>query len=468
MRYFKVVAALCAPLLGFGLLGLTGCSAASATTQRAAGPTAQQRTGTAKRVRRAGTSPISHIIIIIQENHSFDNLFQGYPGANTQSYGLDSKGKTLTLKQVELGSGVDLGHLYQDFVWNYDNGKMDGFDKNTRHGGAKKYAYTYIDPADIGPYLQMANQYVLNDDYFTSHLDASFAAHQMLFAAEADHAIDLPTEAWGCKQPASEVATISGTAYSRVIGPDERPCFGNTYDPNSYQTLADLLEANFLTWRWYSPAQGNSGYYWLAPQAVAHIFSGPDWKNGDIVHPETQILTDIPNGQLANVTWVTPTFANSDHGGSNSLTGPSWVASIVNAVGESPFWDSTAIFVTWDEWGGLYDHVPPPQLYYDGLGIRVPLLCISPYALAGSVNHTQLEAASVVRFAEDTFGLGQLTAPDGTLVRDSFATSAATGCLDFSQAPRAFTPIGGSYSRSFFIHQRPVPPSSAEGDADGD
>ena len=458
-----------AAFLGSGLLALAGCSTAGATAPAAPSErtSATGRSWSASPRGDARTSKIQHVIVIIQENHSFDNLFQAYPGANTQSYGYDSTGKKVVLKKVALGSGVGLGHLYQDFVWNYDGGKMDGFDKNTLKGGAKLQAYTYIDQADLSPYLQMAGQYVLADNYFTSHLDASFTGHQMLIAAEADHAVDLPTSSWGCSGgPSDSENTISGTARNRILGPPESPCFGNPSDPMSYQTLADLLDGKGLSWRWYAPKKGDTGYYWMAYQAVSHVYNGPDWANYH--SPETQILTDIGKGQLSNVTWVTPTFANSDHGGSKSKTGPSWVASVVNAIGQSQFWDSTAIFITWDEWGGLFDHVPPPQLYYDGLGMRVPLLCISPYARQGVVNHTQLEAASVVRFIEDNFSLGRLTAPDGTSVRDAAATSAATGCLNLKQQPRAFVPITSSYSKSFFLHERSGPPTQAEGDGDGD
>jgi phospholipase C len=410
---------------------------------------------------------IQHVVLIIQENHSFDNLFQGYPGANTQSYGYDSKGDMITLAPEPLGYSLQLAHVYQDFVWNYDGGKMDGFDLNGLPGGQKLLAYTYVDQTDIGPYLQMAGQYVLADDYFSSHLDASFVAHQYLLAAQADHAVDLPTSTWGCTGgPSDMVATISGTAENRKIGPGIPPCFGSPSSPAGYETLGDLLDEKGLTWRWYSPKKNATGYLWMGYQAVPHIIDGPDAVN--IIHPETQVLTDIANGQLANMTWVTPAAYNSDHPGSNSKTGPSWVASVINAVGMSPFWNSTAIFVTWDEWGGEFDHVPPPQVYYDGLGMRVPLLCISPYALDGVVNHTQLESSSIVRFVEDNFALGRLEDAKGKPVRDSRAKPASKGCLDLHQAPRAFTPITSEYSRGYFVHQRPLPPPQRDLDDLGD
>ena len=135
------------------------------------------------------------------------------------------------------------------------------------------------------------------------------------------------------------------------------------------------------------------------------------------------------------MTWVTPTCANSDHSSCYSTTGPDWVAAVVNAIGESPFWTNTVIFVMWDEWGGWYDHVKPPYVDYDGLGFRVPLLVISPYAKRGYVSHVQYEHGSLLKFVEDRFGLARLAATDAR------ANSLEKDCFDFSQPPRLFQPI---------------------------
>jgi phospholipase C len=138
---------------------------------------------------------------------------------------------------------------------------------------------------------------------------------------------------------------------------------------------------------------------------------------------------------MAAVTWITPTYANSDHGGVKSKGGPAWVASLVNAVGQSKFWDSTAIFVIWDDWGGWFDPVVPVYKDYDGLGYRVPLIMISPYAKAGYVTHVQYESSSVLRFIEDNFGVAPLEASD------SRAADPANDAFDFNQTPIPFKPI---------------------------
>ncbi|MBV8198060.1 MAG: hypothetical protein JO263_07990, partial [Candidatus Eremiobacteraeota bacterium] len=153
---------------------------------------------------------------------------------------------------------------------------------------------------------------------------------------------------------------------------------------------------------------------------------------------------------------ITPTYENSDHAGSGYNTGPSWVASLVDAIGESKFWNDSAIMIFWDDYGGWYDSKPPAYADYDGLGFRLPLLIISPYAKPGWVSHVHYEHGSILRFIEDQFGLGQLSASDAR------ATSPQKDCFDFSKGPRAFVPIKSPHDQSYFMHQAPDtrPPDS--------
>jgi phospholipase C len=144
---------------------------------------------------------------------------------------------------------------------------------------------------------------------------------------------------------------------------------------------------------------------------------------------------------------VTPLCPDSDHLECGGGFGPSWVSSVVNAVGESKFWKTTVIFVQWDDWGGMYDHVRPPYRGYDGLGFRVPLIVISPYAKKNYISKVQYETASVLRFSEDLFNLDQLSEADAR------ATSPAADCLDFKQQPRNFVPIKAPLGAAFFLNQ---------------
>src|SRR5262249_26329306 len=152
----------------------------------------------------------------------------------------------------------------------------------------------------------------------------------------------------------------------------------------------DLLNAKAISWRYYAP---NAGSIWTGPNAIQHMCvpvnnncTGADWVN-HVVIPQTQVLTDIAAGQLAQVTWVIPDSLSSDHAQGNTGLGPSWVASVVNAIGTSQYWADTAIFITWDDWGGWYDHVAPPIRNSYEFGFRVPLIVVSPYAKAAYVSH---------------------------------------------------------------------------------
>ena len=175
----------------------------------------------------------------------------------------------------------------------------------------------------------------------------------------------------------------------------------------------------------------------------------PIGKN--VVDPQTRFFKDVQTGNLPAVSWVTPTCRNSDHAGCDTNDGPHWVASLVNAVGTSKYWNSTAIFIVWDDFGGWYDHVPPPLVDYDGLGIRVPLLVVSAYAKKSYVSHVRYENGSILKFVEDQFGLPRLAASDAR------ATSPQTDCFDFSQPPRTFVPIPSRLSPAALENEPPDP-----------
>jgi phospholipase C len=196
------------------------------------------------------------------------------------------------------------------------------------------------------------------------------------------------------------------------------------------------------------------GKYWNAFDMIAPVRYGPEWTT-NVTKNELDVLTDISSNKLPAMSWVIPDATNSDHPGNGRDTGPSWIADVVNAVGGSPYWSSTAIIVVWDDWGGWYDHVPPPSFdHWGGLGFRVPMMVISPYAREtsssepGYISHTQYEFGSIIKFIEQTWGLRSL----GTT--DQRATS-ILDCFDFTQQPRSFTAIPSKYPTSYFLHEQP-------------
>jgi len=401
---------------------------------------------------KTGAGKITHIVYIVQENRSFDNLFQGYPGADTVSSGKNSKGQTIVLQPTSLAEEYDIDHS-ATAMFEACNGtsklpgthcRMDGFDRESAYGGPPNPQYVYVPHSESKPYFDMAREGVLADRMFQSQLDESYVAHQYVIAAQAQSSVNLPEGTWGCGGgPGDIVSTV--TKLRDLNGPAQLVCF-------DYQTLGDELDRAGLSWRFYTSKYGapSSGYgaVWSSYQSIRHIYYGPDWIE-DVITPQVRFLTDVAAGKLANFTWITPICINSDHVNCGGGYGPSWVSALVNAVGRSKFWNSTAIFVQWDDWGGLYDHVPPPFEDYDGLGFRVPLLILSPYARENRVSHVQYETASVLRFAEDLFGLPRLAAADAR------AASPAGDCFDFAQAPRAFVPIKAPKEPAFFLHQRP-------------
>ncbi len=217
--------------------------------------------------------------------------------------------------------------------------------------------------------------------------------------------------------------------------------------------MADLLDAKGISWRYYAPGPTDSFYIISAFQAIRHIRYGNDW-NTKVISPETNILADVANGQLAQVTWVVPTYNHSDHPGSLP-EGPDWVAAVVNAIGASPFWNSTAIFVAWDDWGGWYDHVPPPQIDNMGLGFRVPLLVISPYAKTGYISHVTHESSGFLTYIEENFGLPSLGSRD--VLADDFSD-----CFDYTQPPRPFLKINANHTPQYLINEKPSGPPDDE------
>ncbi|HYL26492.1 MAG TPA: alkaline phosphatase family protein [Candidatus Nitrosotalea sp.] len=380
----------------------------------------------------ASLSSIKHIVIVVQENRSFDNLFEGYPSAHTSPDGKLPGGGRVKLQAISMKEPYDISHAYQDARTAYDRGAMDGFAYEYTGAGGSQYAhpqYGFVPRSEIRPYWEIAQKYVLADNMFASQLDGSYVAHQYLIAGWAGNAYNYPAvEPWGCDAAAGNaVGLLDDAGHPDGI---TAPCFG-------YPTIAGELDAHHISWRYYAPQNG-VGYSWTAFDAIARIRRGPDWAK-DIVHPETRILSDVARGNLAAVTWVVPSLPLSDHAGSKSDRGPSWVSSIVNAIGKSSLWSSTAIFVTWDDWGGWYDDVTPPQLDRDGLGFRVPLMCVSPYAKTGYVDHTQYEFGSLLKLVETRFNLPSLHKTDER-------ASAPLNCFNFQQAPRPFRTLSQTYS----------------------
>ena len=337
------------------------------------------------------TTPIQHVVYIMQENHTFDNYFGTFPNAN----GITEPAAADPLPN-------DLAHDAASANAAYDNGKLDGFESS----GDVQYKQS-----DIPTYWKYAQQFGLGDNFFTSDMNSSTPNHMAMVAAQTG-GIWASGGNYGCN---SKPNNLMGSKDLSNLQYWAYPC----YPINS---LPQLLNNAQLSWRYYGQVS-----IWDPPLFIQNLYNSS--SNG---FGPTQFITDVKNGNMPNVSWITPSAGGaSEHPPYDSLGGQNFVSSMVNAVMNSPYWSSTAIFVTWDDWGGFYDHVTPPVVDGLGLGFRVPLLVISPYARLGYISHQQGEFSSFVKFAEENFGLPSLGQ------RDSLnQTSDLMDFFDFTQTPQ--------------------------------
>lgn len=377
--------------------------------------------------------PIKHIVFFIKENRTFDNYFGTYPGANGATTAVDSQGKTVPLLH-EADQIPDIDHSSEGARLAWDSGKMDKFD--LIHSNVKKSSSTapYINnsltqmyQSDIPAYWDYAKNFVLGDNMFSSLMGPSFPNHLYTIAAQSGGVVDNPrtdknigtlgnaSKGWGCDVP-NQTVKVEG---SNGAVSTQEACF-------NFQTLADELDAQHYSWRYYAPPSGQSGYIWSVYNAVKHIRYGPDWQ---YVVPTGQFMSDAASGNLPTVSWIVTPGQYSEHPPASVCLGQNWTVQMLNSLMHGPDWSSTAVFLTWDDFGGFYDHVPPQQVDNYGLGFRVPLLVISPFAKQGYIDHTQYEFSSMLRFAEDELGLPALTNRDK-------AANDMMGAFNFNQSPR--------------------------------
>src|SRR5262249_50377883 len=274
--------------------------------------------------------------------------------------------------------------------------------------------YSQLSQADIPNYFTYASTFTLGDHMFVSLKGPSFPNHLYPIAAQSGGAIGNIANAdhWGCDaQPNTTVEVIDSNGNITT----QYTCF-------DFPIIGDSLDEAGISWLFYTPMSS----FWNPLDAIAHIRNTSLWtqKQAD----STQFISDALSGNLPGVSWLIPPFTFSEHAPDGSCEGENWTVQQINAVMQGPAWGSTAIFVVWDDWGGLYDHVAPPQLDVFGLGLRVPLLIISPYAKPGYITKTQYEFSSFLKIVEERFGLASLTARDA-------AANDMLDAFDFTQTP---------------------------------
>jgi phospholipase C len=371
-----------------------------------------------------GLAKIQHFVFIMQENRSFDHYFGTYPGAEGLPPGVcvpDPSGGPCVAPSHD-ASLVNQGgaHNWVNALNCINGGLMDGFIVGSTQDPGDVMGWH--DYREIPNYWNYAHLYVLQDRLFESITSYSLPAHLYMLAAQSGGYIGT-----GQTQP----------------------------DSFAFAEITELLTSGKINWKYYVNRGKTAG---AADGGVADVDSDettytfwnplpafPAVKNDPTqfsrLTDATQFYTDAQNGALPQVSWIIPNSTLSEHPPASVADGMNYVTGLVNAVMNSPEWNSTAILIAWDDWGGFYDHVDPPTVDKYGLGIRVPGLVISPYARQGYVDHKTYSFESWLRLIEERFGVNPMTGRDNT-------ANDMTDAFDFTQQPRSavlMNPAGSPY-----------------------
>jgi phospholipase C len=354
---------------------------------------------------RPTSSPIQHVIILLKENRTFDSMFGTFPGTNGATTYSDPNGVVHPLNHQPDHLLNDIKHDHGSAILAEDNGKMDKFSliPGAMQNGVDE-ADSQLHQSDIPNYWAYAQYFTLADNFFSTISGPSLPNHLFSIAGEDNNVDSLISPkgagSWGCDAPVG--TTVEERAPAGTVT-HAFPCF-------DFQTMADLLDANKLSWNYYVTPGSELQTY----DAIKHIRYGSDWTTH--MYNYTRFVSDAASGKLPAVTWLLQPWHYSDHAPQSICSGENETVKNINAVmSDSSEWASTAIILTWDDFGGFYDHVVPPvgpnpQIEF---GFRVPAIIISPYAQQGLVDHTMYSFPSLLKFIEDTFGLPSLTSFDG-------------------------------------------------------
>ncbi|HLJ67709.1 MAG TPA: alkaline phosphatase family protein [Chloroflexota bacterium] len=403
-----VLLAICLATFSFALTRQTASAPPSTSPVAAVGATSRY--------------PIDHVVIIARENHSFDNLFGTFPGAaGTTTAKLDT-GQSVRLSHTPDHTLLDIDHSGGSAAFAVNGGKMNQFNllQGAVQNGQNVADSQYLQK-DIPSYWTYAQTFALADHFFSTIMGPSFPNHLVTVAASSANAVDNPIgqtfHAWGCD--AGPFSTVSAMDPKTGRNYMEKPCF-------NMPTMADTFQKYHVSWKYYAPGQYRSGYIWSAFDAIKPIRNSSLWKTN--VLSDSQFVKDVSAGKLPQVSWLVTSEQNSDHPPYSICVGQSWVDRQINAIMQSPYWKSTLIVLTWDDFGGFYDHVVPPVQDHISLGPRVPTILISPYARPHFIDHHTMNFNSILRFIEENFHLPALNSRDRT-------APSLVSSLDFAQSP---------------------------------
>jgi phospholipase C len=380
----------------------------------------------------AGVTPIRYVFILFKENHTYDNYFATFPGGDGATTATRSNGSTITLARPWTDLWYPGSNSWDAAHTDWNGGAMNNFDTGFPPVVPLVSPGPFVTYSDEnGPaayYWNVARAGVLCDHFFTSVMGPSFPNHLASVAATSGGAIGNPNVL------THQVPFLDASG-NTVSHPQELAA------TEIATTLPNELDAAGISWRYFSELSGSLVGYTadeiedqgIGIGAIDVLKASPNFATyyDDQTKDLDQNFADVlASGMIGQVNWLRPGALNSEHPGLSSVHGGAdWTRKVVNAILNSPYWPESAIFITYDDFGGFYDHVAPPELDRFGLGFRVPAFVISPYAKKGVVVHETLEVSSILRFVEKNFGLPTMTARDA-------AASDFTSAFDFSQAPR--------------------------------
>lgn len=368
-------------------------------------------------------SKIRHVIWIMQENHSFDNYFGTYPGADgippsTCLPTLPGSKHCVAPFHMPQGNPIcDLRHEWDVAHAAYDNAKMDGF----VWAEGTPYTMGYYDEREIPNYWRYARHFTLADRFFSSLNGPSGPNHVYTVAAQSGGLI---VNAFTVKQVEDVLDDPDGFSFASMVSLFSKTSVSWKYyvetqpqRPGHQKIGINLYYPNPKEYSLWNPLPAFKAVR-DNPEAMKHLVGLQDFYR------------DLRDGALPEVSWIVPMMRDSEHPPQPLANGMWYVTSLVNAVMQSQYWNDSVIFLTWDDYGGFYDHVPPPTVDAFGYGPRVPAIIISPYAKPGHISHYEYDFTSILKFIEVRWNLGHLTA------RDDRAND-LSDAFDFEQKPNA-------------------------------
>ena len=448
--FLFVAVASCSPSDPGGQASSSAASPRATPRTGSVSPTASPTTGGSTPLEPGG--PIKHVVFIVKENRTFNQLFATYPGATGSLRGATMTcsaercrpGRTVRLTRAPDVMPHDINHCFLCGAVAIDGGRMDGFNRlngvRPRHSnedsaylGWDLLGYTHYTRADIPQYWAYADRFVLADRFFTSMYGPTFPEHLFTVAASSNLIVGNKQETTDpggyCDDPGESAPRfrehLTDEQIARLMFLEENIDRDPRYQEEirslwrqyrlcfDMRILPDELQAAGVSWTYYATENGWNN----ALQAIRHVRFGRMWKH---VQAPDRFLDDVREGRLASVSWLIPPPPYDEHpgAGKSMCSGENWTVQQVNAVMRSRYWHSTVIVVVWDDFGGFYDPVPPPHVDIMGMGPRTPALIISPFSRAGSnreggsVDHTTYEFSSVLAMIERLHGLEPMAERD--------------------------------------------------------